>query len=533
MTVPWPLPKDSNHELKRAKVAIQPALSFSKKDKFGTIQPHDDALVVTLKIGGPSSDQVKELIGSQSTARKCMVAAVRHQAEGESSTSNKNDYHQIPLALDNQGKTVFVTPIGNYHYKVMPFVLKNAGATYQRMMTRMFELQLGRSIEVDVDDMVVKSKVVSKHVGNLGNIFEILRKHKLCLNASKCSFGLKEYLSQPPVMSRPEVDEVLFAYLAMASHAISLVLIKVDNGVQRPVYYMSKSLHEAEIRYLPLEKAILIVVHATCKLPHNFQSHTVVVLTQLPLRSLLRSANYMGMIAKWGTILGAFDIKYMPRTSVKGQILTDLVAEFAEHSLEENTKTSNMNEKSVGMISLKESLSWKVYVDGVANQRGSGLRLVVISLEKIVIEKSLRVGFSATNNEAEYEALLVGMTMVQKMGGKTVEMFSDSRLVVGQVEGELEARDHRMQEYLSQVRHLQSNFESFTLMQIPRNRNTHAKSLATLATSSAQSLPRVILVEDLRTPTKMNVDIVCVYQIRVGPSWMDPVVLYLKENILP
>ena len=86
---------------------------------------------------------------------------------------------------------------------------------------------------------------------------------------------------------------------------------------------MSKSLHEAEVRYLSLEKAILAVVHITRKLPHYFQSHTVVVLTQLPLRSLLRSADYIGRIAKWGTILGAFDIKYMPRTSVKGQVLTD------------------------------------------------------------------------------------------------------------------------------------------------------------------------------------------------------------------
>ena len=93
-------------------------------------------------------------------------------------------------------------------------------------------------------------------------------------------------------MSSPEVDEVLFAYLAVAFHAVSFVLIGVDSGIQRPVYYISKSLHEAEVQYLPLEKAILVVVHATRKLPHYFQAHTM--------------------------ILGAFDIKYMPRTSVKG-----------------------------------------------------------------------------------------------------------------------------------------------------------------------------------------------------------------------
>ena len=99
-------------------------------------------------------------------------------------------YHQIPLALEDQEKMAFITLIGNYYYKVMPFGLKNAGSTYQRMMIRMFEPQLGKNIEVYIDDMVVKRKVVSEHVKDLGNIFEILRKHKLCLNASKCSFGV-------------------------------------------------------------------------------------------------------------------------------------------------------------------------------------------------------------------------------------------------------------------------------------------------------------------------------------------------------
>ena len=285
-------------------------------------------------------------------------------------------YHQIPLATGDQEKTAFVTPIGNYHYKVMSFGLKNAGSTYQRMMTRMFELQIGKSIEVYIDDMVVKCKLVSEHVRDLDDIFEILRRHKLRLNASKCSFGvglgkflgymvthkgikvspdqikaihsmqppqnpkevqkltcmiaalnrfisrladrcrpfflllnkwkgfewteectlafqqLKEYLSQPPIMSSSEADEVLFAYIAVAPHTVSLVLIRMDNGVQRPVYYLSKSLHEVEFCYLPLEKAILTIVQATRKLPHYFQAHTVVVLTQLLLRSILQSIDY-------------------------------------------------------------------------------------------------------------------------------------------------------------------------------------------------------------------------------------------------
>ena len=258
------------------------------------------------------------------------------------------------MALDDQEKTAFVTPIGNYHYKVMPFGLKNAGSTYQRMMTKMFESQLGKNIEIYIDDMMVKSKMVSEHLRDLRTIFEILINHKLRLNASKCSFGvgsskflgymvthrgievnpnqikainnlrsprnpkevqkltgmavalnrfisrsanrcrpffllinkwkgfewteecatafqqLKDYLARPLIISSPELDEVFFSYIAVAPYAISLVLIRVDGGVQRLVYYVSKLLHEVEVRYLPLEKAILTIVLGTRKLPHYF-----------------------------------------------------------------------------------------------------------------------------------------------------------------------------------------------------------------------------------------------------------------------
>ena len=157
-------------------------------------------------------------------------------------------------------------------------------------------------------------------------------------------------------MSSPGTDEILFVYIAVAPHAVSLVLIRVDSGRQRPVYYVSKSLHEVEIRYLPLEKAILAVVHGTRKLPHYFQAHTVVILTQLPLKAIIRSADYTRRIAKWGTILGAFDIKYMPRTSIKGQVLADLVVEFAEGPAENKSEEHRMGEKLVSLVTTQEPL---------------------------------------------------------------------------------------------------------------------------------------------------------------------------------
>ena len=175
----------------------------------------------------------------------------------------------------------------------------------------------------------------------------------------------------------------------------------------------------------------------------------------------------------------------MPSTSIKGQVLADLVVEFTKCLEEMDVENRNMGERSVGVVSVQCPTPWELYVDGATNQRGLGMGLVLVSLEKISIEKSLRLNFSATNNKAEYEALLMGMTMVQKMGGKAVKVFSYSKLVVGQVWGDLEARDLRMQEYLCQIRSIQAKFEVFDLSHIPKSGNTHADPLATLAMSSA------------------------------------------------
>lgn len=159
--------------------------------------------------------------------------------------------------------------------------------------------------------------------------------------------------------------------------------------------------------------------------------------------------------------------------------------------------------------------------------------IVLISPERITIEKSLKLSFLVTNNEAEYEALLTGIAMVKKLGGKAVEIFSDSRLVVEQINGELDAREQRMQGYLNKARRLQSSFGSFFIEQVPRSKNTHVDSLAILAISLEQGLPWVILIEDLLMPTDRRQTLVGMHQLRVGLSWMDPLVSFLKDEVLP
>ena len=134
------------------------------------------------------------------------------------------------------------------------------------------------------------NKFISRSADRCRPFFLLINKWKGFEWTEECATAfhqLNDYLARPPIMSRPKPDEVLFAYIVVAPYAVSLVLIRVDGGVHRPVYYVSKSLHEAEVRYLLLEKAILAVVLGTRKLPHYFQAHTVVILTQLLLKTIL------------------------------------------------------------------------------------------------------------------------------------------------------------------------------------------------------------------------------------------------------
>ena len=242
----------------------------------------------------------------------------------------------------------------------------------------------------------VLNRFISRSANRCRPFFLLINKWKGFEWTEECVTAfqqLKDYLARSLIMSSLEPDKVLFAYIVVAPYALSLVLIRVNCGVQRPIYYVSKSLYEVEVRYLPLEKAILAVVLGTRKLPHYFQAHTVVILTQLPLKTILRNAEYTGKVAKGGTILGVFDIKYMSRTSIKGQVLADLVIEFTEPKIEELLSVGNMDEKLVGTISQYRLPTWEVYVDRASNQKGARVGLVLISPEKVVIEKSLRLDF--------------------------------------------------------------------------------------------------------------------------------------------
>ncbi|XP_050290994.1 uncharacterized protein LOC126731318 [Quercus robur] len=382
--------------------------------------------------------------------------------------------------------------------------------------------------------MVVKRKEEQGHIGDLIDVFEVLRRHKLHLNANKCSFGvgagkflgylithrgievnpdqisvierlksssnpkeiqvltgfqwtkecekafqdLKEYLVRAPMLSAPEPSKDLFMYLSVSEHTVSAVLVR-DQGVQQPVYYISKTLVNADTRYLPLEKLVLELVHATRKLPHYVQAHTVYVLTEYPLQSLLKRSDFTSRIAKWGTRLGYFDIQYRPRISMKGQVLADFIAKF---SLKRELET----------VCHVEVWPWRVFIDDASNALGVGVEIVIIMPKGIRVKHSLRLGFKASNNEAEYKALLAGLRAILNLGAREVEVYFDSWLVINQVED----------------------------------------SLATLASLLTEEVPRLIKVEVVAEPSidaRVNVSTVKVSK----PCWMDPIIDFLAQDCVP
>ena len=166
-------------------------------------------------------------------------------------------------------------------------------------------------------------------------------------------------------------------------------------------------------------------------------------------------------------------MRYKPRNVVKGQVLADFVAEFSPKG---------------EMVYQVEHCSWKVHVDGASSTKGAEAGVVIITPEGILLEHSFRLGFNASNNEAEYEALLAGLKAVSRLEDRDVEVYSDSRLIVNQVQGSFEARDPRIKAYLDLVKQAIGNFCTVKVIQVAQAQNKHADLLATLASSIAKDI---------------------------------------------
>ncbi|XP_057739852.1 uncharacterized protein LOC130956943 [Arachis stenosperma] len=504
-------------------------------------------------------------------------------------------YNQILMHPSDQEKTAFITEYGNYCYNVMPFGLKNAGATYQRLMNKVFEEQIGRNIEVYVDDMVVKTKDGSSHIQDLEEIFAQVRKYNMRLNPEKCAFGvrggkflgfiltnrgieanpekcqailnmqsptsikevqrltgrlaalsrflpglaskshsffqclkkdkkiftwtedcekafadLKQILSKPPILQKPKLGKPLYLYLSITDMAISSVLTTEEDNQQRPVYFVSKSLQGAELRYPRLEKLALALIFSARRLRPYFQSHTIIIRTDYPLRQILSKPELAGRLIKWSIELSEFDISYQPRGTIKPQWLADFVAELTSSHPEQVNQT------------------WTLFVDGASNPQGSGAGILLESSDGIILEHSLRFSFKASNNQAEYEALIAGLRLAADLNIKNLTILCDSLLVVQQVNRSFQVKDQILQRYLDVVQQLLTNFLKVTIHHIPREQNHRADVLSKLATTQAHTAK--LLQSTLEKP---SIDTMSILTTLNKDSWQNSYLQYLRHGSIP
>ncbi|XP_048611602.1 uncharacterized protein LOC125585924 [Brassica napus] len=388
----------------------------------------------------------------------------------------------------------------------MPFGLKNAGATYQRLINRMFADQLGNTMEVYIDDMLVKSLKADDHLKNLRDCFKILNDYEMKLNpisaildlpspknsrevqrltgriaalnrfisrsTDKClpfyellrgnkrfvwdekceeAFNqlkhyLKHYLTTPQYYRSQKS-----LYIAVTSSAVSSVLIREDRGEQKPIFYTSKRMTEPETRYPTLEKMALAVVTSARKLRPYFQSHTIEVLSNQPLRTVMQNTNQSGRLTKWAIELSEHDIVYKNRTAAKSQVLADFFIELTPE-LEQDL--------------ILPSVNWILHVDGSSTSKG--------------------FGFAASNNEAEYESLIAGLRLAKAVKAKKVSAYCDSQLVVSQYLGDYDVRNERMDAYLKLV---------------PRGENVCADALAALGSKLHDQVKRTIPIHKIEKPS--------------------------------
>ena len=315
---------------------------------------------------------------------------------------------------------------------------------------------------------------------------------------------------------------MLFLYLAVSDHATSSVLVREEEGVQYPIYCTSKALLDTETRYPTLEKWALALVVTARKLRLYFQAFPVSVIINQLLCQTLHKLDAPGRLVKWAIELSKFDIDYKPRVAIKAQAMADLVAEFVEPEvcLDQLDTATDSNEARV----------WQVSVDGSSREQGSGAGIVLEGPEGEEICYAVKLEFTATNNQAEYEALIAGSELAKAVKVDRVKIRTDSQLVANHVSERFQPRDGKMKQYLKKVKQMIGKFEAVKVIQIPREENSRADILARMAAVADPKLPKSVPLEVKSSPSiEQNLEVL---QLEQKCSWMDPIISYIQNGIL-
>ncbi|XP_074328487.1 uncharacterized protein LOC141666399 [Apium graveolens] len=326
--------------------------------------------------------------------------------------------------------------------------------------------------------------------------------------------------------------ETLVLYLAVSDFAVSAVLVREEDGIQLPVYYVSKRLADAETRYTSLEKLAYALILASRKLRPHFQAHKIEVRTSYPLRQVMHKPESSGRMLKWTVELGQFEVDYKPRTAIKGQALIDFVLEFPPHQeVEPGALVVIPSSEEVGLESQNSAPWWSLFVDGASNGDGAGAGIELISPEAHKIRRATHLAFHATNNDAEYEALFNGLKRALEMKVENLNMFSDSMIVVYHINGGYQAKGPRTELYLKCAQRIIARFNEMRLELIPRGQNEGADELAKLGSHREATLLGVVPLDIQRHPSVPKHEAGSLSN-NLSPTWKAPILAYIKDGSL-
>nr|AAT94049.1 putative polyprotein [Oryza sativa Japonica Group] len=460
-------------------------------------------------------------------------------------------YHQIRLKESDCLKTSFITPFGANCYITMPFGLKNAGATYQRMIQRCFSTQIGRNVEAYVDDVVVKTKQKDDLISDLEETFASIRAFRMKLNPEKCTFGVPSgkllgfmvshrgiqanpekvtaILNMKPPSSQKDVQKLTGCMAALSRFVSRLgergmpffkLLKKTDNfqwgpEAQKTFEDFKKLLTEPPVLASPhLQEPLLLYVSATSQVVS-----TVLVVEREEEGHIQKVQRPIYFVSE---VLADSKTRYpQPRTSIKSQALADFVAEWTE--CQEDIPGEKMEH-------------WTMHFDGSKRLSGTGAGVVLISPTGERLSYVLWIHFSASHNVAEYEALLHGPRIAISLGIKRLIVRGDSQLVVNQVMKEWSCLDDNMTAYRQEVRKLEDKFDGLELSHVLRHNNEAADRLANFG-SKREVAPSDVFVEHLYEPTvpqKETIQVADTQDIAmIEADWREPLIRFLTSQELP
>jgi len=292
---------------------------------------------------------------------------------------------------------------------------------------------------------------------------------------------------------------------------VSAAIVQERQREQHPVYFVSRTLQDAETRYQTVEKMALSLLTTARRLRPYFHNHRIIVRTDHPVQKILRKPDLAGRMAAWAVELSEYEIQYEPRGPIKAQCLADFAAEL-------------QHEADITAI------WWTLHVDGSSNVRGGGAGIVLEGPNEIVLEQSLRFKFRVSNNQAEYEAMVAGLTLAREMGVTRIICRTDSRLTVGHLTGEFQVKDPLLLQYYHIVTNILQGFEEYKIEHVPRASNIRADILSKLASTKSKGKYKSILQRELTTPSTSTPE--C-HTIEASSDWRTPIVHFLKTGSKP